>query len=170
MCPGAIQPILLIFLVQFILFFKSSWCKIVSTVRNWINSVFQAAATTFALSSVFFLLLWLHTVEERNSFWLLNGQGYHWCHLESKRLNTVHILQRRIWWYNWNLVDNLRKCCKKYSQSTLCLFLCWVAIGLTRRKTTKNIKFLLLFDTHPNSKERKTTFACEEIFLKTFLQ
>ena len=113
MCPGAIQPILLIFLVQFILFFKSSWCKIVSTVRNWINSVFQAAATTFALSSVFFLLLWLHTVEERNSFWLLNGQGYHWCHLESKRLNTVHILQRRIWWYNWNLVDNLRKCCKK---------------------------------------------------------
>ena len=35
--------------ILFILLFKSSWCKIASTARNWINSVPQAAATTFGL-------------------------------------------------------------------------------------------------------------------------
>ena len=34
------------------------WWKISSVARNWINSFPQAAATTFALSSVFILLLW----------------------------------------------------------------------------------------------------------------
>ena len=43
---------------EFILFFKSFWCKIASAARNWINSVTQTAATTFAFSSVFILLLW----------------------------------------------------------------------------------------------------------------
>ena len=47
-------------LVQFILFFNLSWCKIASAARNWINSVTQTAATTFAFSSVFILLLWCH--------------------------------------------------------------------------------------------------------------
>ena len=32
--PGAIHPIIHIVLVQFILFFKSSWCKIASAARN----------------------------------------------------------------------------------------------------------------------------------------
>ena len=59
-CPGSIHPILYIVLVQFILFFKSFWCKI-ATPRQGIESGLppppQAAATTFALSSVFILLL-----------------------------------------------------------------------------------------------------------------
>ena len=45
-------------LVQLILFFISSWCKIAGAARNWINSVPQTAATTFSFSSVFILLLW----------------------------------------------------------------------------------------------------------------
>ena len=57
---SAIHPIRHIVLVQFILFFKSSWCKIASLARNLINSAPspQAAARTFAFSSVFILLLW----------------------------------------------------------------------------------------------------------------
>ena len=47
--PGAIHPILQIVLVQ------NSY----STARNLINSVPHTAATTFAFSSVFILLLWL---------------------------------------------------------------------------------------------------------------
>ena len=42
-------------------FFKSSWWKIgtvASEARNWINFVPLTAATTFAFSSVFILLLW----------------------------------------------------------------------------------------------------------------
>ena len=58
--PGAIHPIIHIVLVQFIIFFNSSWCKIVSEARNLINSAPQAAGTTFAFSSVFNLLLWQH--------------------------------------------------------------------------------------------------------------
>ena len=43
---------------EFILFFKSSWCKIARAARNWSNSVpLTEAATTFAFSSVFILLL-----------------------------------------------------------------------------------------------------------------
>ena len=49
--PGAIHPILPIVLVQFILFFKLSWCKKHS--KEWNKSVPQAAVTTFAFSSVF---------------------------------------------------------------------------------------------------------------------
>ena len=40
---------------DFILFFISSWGKIASTARNWINYVTQTAATTFAFSSVYIL-------------------------------------------------------------------------------------------------------------------
>ena len=47
-----------IILVQFILFFNLSRCKIASVVKNCINYVPQTAATTFAFSSVFILLLW----------------------------------------------------------------------------------------------------------------
>ena len=42
---------------QISLFFKSSWCKIVSAARNWSNSVPQGTATTFGFSSVWILLL-----------------------------------------------------------------------------------------------------------------
>ena len=42
---------------EFIPFFKSSWCKIACATRNWIYSVPQTAATTFAFFSVFTLLL-----------------------------------------------------------------------------------------------------------------
>ena len=42
---------------EFIPFFKTSWCKIASALRNWTNSVPQTAATIFAFSSVFILLL-----------------------------------------------------------------------------------------------------------------
>ena len=45
---------------RIILFFKSSWYKIASAARNWINSIPQSAATTFAFTSVWILLLWLH--------------------------------------------------------------------------------------------------------------
>ena len=51
---GWIHPFLLIILVQFIIFFKSSYCKIASAPRN---SVPNTAVTTFAFSSVFILLL-----------------------------------------------------------------------------------------------------------------
>ena len=47
---GWINPILHIVLVQFIIVFKSSWWKITSATRNWINSAPQAAAMTFAFS------------------------------------------------------------------------------------------------------------------------
>ena len=47
-----------IILVQFILFFNLSRCKIASVARNCINYVPQTAATTFAFSSVLILLLW----------------------------------------------------------------------------------------------------------------
>ena len=40
----------------FILFFKSSLCKIASVARNWINSVPQTAATTSAFSCVYILI------------------------------------------------------------------------------------------------------------------
>ena len=63
-CPGRlwrigwIHPSLYIVLVQFILFFKSSWWKVGSAARNLINSAHQAVfTTTFAFSSVFILLL-----------------------------------------------------------------------------------------------------------------
>ena len=51
---GWIHPFLLIILVQFIIFFKSSYCKIAGATRN---SVPNTAVTTFAYSSVFILLL-----------------------------------------------------------------------------------------------------------------
>ena len=60
--PGAIHPFLLIILVQNILFFISSWWKTPSAASNWINSVPQIAATTFAFSSVFILLLWVYCI------------------------------------------------------------------------------------------------------------
>ena len=42
--PGAINLFLHTILVQFILVFISSWCKIACAARNWINSVPQTAA------------------------------------------------------------------------------------------------------------------------------
>ena len=54
--PGAIHYSFQIVLMQFILVFISSWCKIASAAGNGINSVPQTAATTFAFSSVFILL------------------------------------------------------------------------------------------------------------------
>ena len=45
------------FLKASILFLKSSCCKLANAARNWINSVPQAAATTFAFSSVQIILL-----------------------------------------------------------------------------------------------------------------
>ena len=58
--PSAVHSILHIVLVDFLLFFISSWCKIASVARNWISSAppsCQAFALTFAFSSVFILLL-----------------------------------------------------------------------------------------------------------------
>ena len=48
-----------IVLVQLILFFKSSWCKIAIARKNKIESILppHAAATTFAFSSFFNHLL-----------------------------------------------------------------------------------------------------------------
>ena len=53
---GWIHPIFHIAMVQFILFFKSTWWKIASAARNCINSAPQAPPA-FAFSSVFILLL-----------------------------------------------------------------------------------------------------------------
>ena len=50
--PCANHPIPHIVLVQIILFLKTSCCIIASAARNLINSVLQAAVTTFACSSV----------------------------------------------------------------------------------------------------------------------
>ena len=44
---------------KFILFFKSTWCKIASTESSWISSSPQTAAMTLAFSFVFILLLWV---------------------------------------------------------------------------------------------------------------
>ena len=57
--PGTVRRFLHIILVQLILFFKSSWCKIVSTPRDWINSVPQTAATTFPFYSIWY---WLKSI------------------------------------------------------------------------------------------------------------
>ena len=43
---------------EFILFLKLSFCTIPSAAKNWINSVPQTEATTFAFASVFILLYW----------------------------------------------------------------------------------------------------------------
>ena len=56
--------------VQLILLFKSSWCTIASAARNWINSVPQTAATTFAFSSRFILLL---CFQRKLAFYEVNG-------------------------------------------------------------------------------------------------
>ena len=58
--PGTNSSFPQIILVQFILFFISSWCKIASAARNLISFAPQTAATTFAFSSVSILLLWEH--------------------------------------------------------------------------------------------------------------
>ena len=49
---------------EFILLFKSSWCKIASAAKNWINSVPQTAATTFGFSSLYVRISFfcMHTV------------------------------------------------------------------------------------------------------------
>ena len=59
------RPFLQIILVQFIIFFKSSWCKIAGAAKNLINSVPKTAATTFTFSSVFILLLRVNLMENR---------------------------------------------------------------------------------------------------------
>ena len=55
--------------MQFILFFIPSWCNSSYSanrpdVNKWINSAHQAAATTFAFSSVFIFLLWKREISE----------------------------------------------------------------------------------------------------------
>ena len=110
-----ILPLLQIVLVQFILFFKSSWCKEDSAARNWIYSFPQAAATTFAFSSVFILLLRLrwfnnmfanclrHTV--RIALWY-SVQRWERCtvyavySVQYSTLSTVMMLiaQPQLWW------------------------------------------------------------------------
>ena len=53
--PGAVRPIPHIILVQLILFFKSSCCKIASVVWNWINSAPKQQRRPLAcLLSLFF--------------------------------------------------------------------------------------------------------------------
>ena len=52
---SAIHPIPHNVVVQLILFFKSSWCKIANVERK-INSAPQASAKTFAFSGLFILL------------------------------------------------------------------------------------------------------------------
>ena len=52
-----IYPFLQIILMLIILVFKSSWCKTASAARNWINSVPQTTAPTFAFSFLFIFLL-----------------------------------------------------------------------------------------------------------------
>ena len=54
---GWIHPFLQIILVNFILFFNLSKCKIANAPGNQINSDSQTAVTTFAFSSVLILLL-----------------------------------------------------------------------------------------------------------------
>ena len=54
-------------IILLILFIKSSWREICSVARNLINSVPQAAVKTFALSSVFILLLWGEGIHRRYS-------------------------------------------------------------------------------------------------------
>ena len=54
------HPFCQVGVILLILFLKSSWCKIESAARNLINSLpqaLQAAATTFAFSSVYILIL-----------------------------------------------------------------------------------------------------------------
>ena len=42
---------------------SKTWCKIASTTRNWVNSVLQAAETTFDFSSMIltFVQIWSHS-------------------------------------------------------------------------------------------------------------
>ena len=79
--PGAIHPILLFVLGQFILFFilfwcilffKSSWCKLASAAKKWIDFALQPAATTFAsrLSiSFFYVILGIIQHSIRHTVW-----------------------------------------------------------------------------------------------------
>ena len=72
--PGAVHSILHIVLVDFLLFFISSWCKIASVARNLISSAppsCQALALTFAFSSVCILLLCYALLHEY--FWGVNN-------------------------------------------------------------------------------------------------
>ena len=80
--PGTMHPILHIVLEQIILFFKSSKCKIASTARIWIFYASQEAATTFAFSSVFILLLCVR----RKSV-------YHWVMEKAEKNPHLNVLQ-----------------------------------------------------------------------------
>ena len=51
-------------MVQFILFFKLSWCKTASGAKKWTDSAPKAAETTFAFSSVLFV----HPYSMANTF------------------------------------------------------------------------------------------------------
>ena len=55
---------------EFILYFKIVLGKTASAARNGINSAPQTAATTFAFSFVFILLLWLEVREWSRVHWV----------------------------------------------------------------------------------------------------
>ena len=57
------HPFRQVAVILFILFFKSSWCKIASAARYLINSTPQAAAKKFAFSSVWLLRPESHPVK-----------------------------------------------------------------------------------------------------------
>ena len=63
--------------MQFIQFFKLSWCKIASVARNWIYSASQAAATTFAfLLSLSFFYGWKGYRQCVDSMFLTLGHSH----------------------------------------------------------------------------------------------
>ena len=67
------HPLQQVDVILFILFYKSSWCKIASAAKNWSNSVTQTAATTFAFFSVFFFLLCIRDSAEKYTAFLCDS-------------------------------------------------------------------------------------------------
>ena len=63
------HPFRQVAVIIFILFFKSSWCKIASAARNWNHSVLQSAPTTFAFSSKFDRSSMSHRYQSINWLW-----------------------------------------------------------------------------------------------------
>ena len=105
--PGAIHPFLLIILVQNILFFISSWWKTPSAASNWINSVPQIAATTFAFSSVFILLLWVYCI-------VYIGWPCTWLCPCAQRPWSQRRCCSRCWW--WWSCTSIYACHLQYSE------------------------------------------------------
>ena len=98
---------------EFILFFKSSWCKIASAARNWINSVPQTATTTFAFSSMAADLPWVKVT-------FTNGKA---CYV-----------------YLDFLADSVSHCCQ-IAENSVILLKCSAKNYVLRRKLIELIKF-----------------------------